>query len=104
MKKFLFLGSVLLAGAITAQEFTAATGKTKGKIDFQDFRSIDLENLQASKILMSKSDNLAFQSTKQDKTCNCGNYIATMTVNNGNIHYIPMVQYNMTTFDPASIY
>ena len=102
MKKILFLGSLLLAGAITAQEFTAATGKTKGKIDFQDFRSLNLENLQASEILMSKSENTAFQSTKQDKTCNCGNYIAAMTVSKGNIHYIPMVQDNMMTFDVNS--
>lgn len=103
MKKTLLLSSILLAGTLlNAQDITAVTGVTKGKIEFQDFRKIDLNNLGNSGILVSKSDNLNLIS-ETGKSCNCGKYIAAMTTNNaGDIFFIPMTQSRLMTVNTTS--
>lgn len=103
MKKTLLLSSILLAGSfLTAQDITAVTGLTKGKIEFNDFRKIDLNNLQASQVLASKSDNINLVS-EDGKNCKCGNYIAAMTVNAaGDLYFIPMTQSRVMTLDAGS--
>lgn len=78
---------------INAQDIVAATGLTKGKIEFNDFRKIDVNNLNASSILLTKADKVNFESLTADvtKTCSCGKYIAAMTVaQNGDLFYLPM--------------
>lgn len=94
MKKALLFCSVLMTGYFTnAQDIVAATGLTKGKIEFNDFRKIDVNNLNASSILLTKADKVNFESLTADvtKTCSCGKYIAAMTVApNGDLFYLPM--------------
>ncbi|MGB6083323.1 hypothetical protein [Moheibacter sp.] len=94
MKKTLLFCSVFMAGYFTnAQDIVAATGLTKGKIEFNDFRKIDVNNLNASSILLTKADKVNFESLTADvtKTCSCGKYIAAMTVaQNGDLFYLPM--------------
>ena len=103
MKKTLLFSSLLVAGTfLNAQDITAVTGITKGKIEFNDFRKIDLNNLNSSSILVSKSDNLNLISDA-GKTCNCGKYIAAMTTNAaGEIFFIPMTQSRLMTVNTAS--
>lgn len=103
MKKTLLLSSLLVAGTLLhAQDITAVTGLTKGKIEFNDFRKIDLNNLGSSNILLSKADNLNLVS-ESGKTCNCGKYIAAMTTNTaGDIFFIPMTQSRLMTVNTAS--
>lgn len=103
MKKNLLIGSILVAGTLlNAQDITAVTGVTKGKIEFQDFRKIDLNNLSASHILVSKSDNLNLKS-ETGKSCNCSKYIAAMTTNDaGDVFFIPMTQSRLMTVNTVS--
>lgn len=103
MKKTLLLSSILIAGTfVNAQDITAVTGLTKGKIEFNDFRKIDLNNLNSSNILVSKADNLSLVS-EDGKACNCGKYIAAMTTNTaGDIFFIPMTQTRLMTVNTAS--
>lgn len=94
MKKVLFFSSILLAGSfVGAQDIVAATGLTKGKIQFNDFRKIDTENPTISNVLLTKADKVNFDSkmTEVTKVCNCGNFIAAMTESlNGDVFYLPM--------------
>lgn len=94
MRKFLLFHSILLLGTfVGAQEMVVATGLTKGKIQFNDFRKIDSEELSLSNVLLTKADRVNFESkeTEITKVCNCGNYIAAMTESmNGNLFYLPM--------------
>lgn len=103
MKKTLLLSSILIAGTfVSAQDITAVTGLTKGKIEFNDFRKIDLNNLNSSNILVSKADNLSLVS-EDGKACECGKYIAAMTTNAaGDVFYIPMTQSRLMTVNTAS--
>src|SRR5690606_14179557 len=103
MKKTLLFSSLLVAGTfLNAQDITAVTGLTKGKIEFNDFRKIDLNNLSSSSILVSKSDNLNLVS-EAGKSCNCGKYIAAMTTNTaGDIFFIPMTQSRLMTLNTTS--
>lgn len=92
MKKVVLFGAVLLTGTfLSAQDIVGAVGKTKGKIQFEDFRTIQAEG--ASEVLLSKVDKINFtsQSIEITKICNCGNYIAAMTqALNGDLFYLPM--------------
>lgn len=94
MKKVLLLSSVVLLGSfVSAQDITAVTGLTKGKIEFNDFRKIDANNLNTTNILLSKTDKVTLDSKELEiaKICNYGKYIAAMTETlNGEIFYIPM--------------
>src|SRR5690625_7656847 len=94
MRKILFFSSILLAGTfVGAQEIVVATGLTKGKIQFNDFRKIDSERLNSSNVLLTKADKINFETkeTEVTKVCNCGNYIAAMTESiNGDLFYLPM--------------
>lgn len=94
MKKVLLFGSILLAGTfVGAQDIVVATGLTKGKIQFNDFRKIDSEQLHLSNVLLTKADKISFDSKDSEvtKVCNCGNYIAAMTESlNGDLFYLPM--------------
>jgi len=94
MKKALLFCSVMMAGYfLNAQDIVAATGLTKGKIEFNDFRKIDVNNLSSSNILLTKADKVNFESMAADvtKVCSCGKYIAAMTASkDGSIFYIPM--------------
>lgn len=94
MKKALLLCSVMIAGSfLNAQDITIATGLNKGKIDFQDFRKIDLNHLGSTNVVLTKSDKINFENmtTEVTKTCSCGKYIAAMTVSeSGDLFYIPM--------------
>lgn len=95
MKKALLVNVALLFGILllNAQDITAATGLTKGKIDFQDFRTLDVNNLATQNILLSKADKIAFETigTETTQSCNCGKYIAAMTIGtNGDLYYLPM--------------
>lgn len=103
MKKTLLLSSLLVAGTLlNAQDITAVTGLTKGKIEFNDFRKIDLNNPNSSNVLVSKADNLSLVS-ENGKACNCGKYIAAMTTNAaGDIFFIPMTQSRLMTVNTAS--
>lgn len=103
MKKTLLLSSILIAGTlVSAQDITAVTGLTKGKIEFNDFRKIDLNNLNSSNVLISKADNLSLVS-EDGKACECGKYIAAMTTNAaGDVFYIPMTQSRLMTVNTAS--
>ena len=106
MKKALLFCSVFIAGyALQAQDITIATGLTPGKIDFQDFRKIDINNLNANQILLTKSDEIQLESQQLNvsKTCSCGKYIAAMTVSeNGDLVYLPMNGANIYSIDPSS--
>lgn len=103
MKKTLLLSSILIAGTlVSAQDITAVTGLTKGKIEFNDFRKIDLNSLNSSNVLISKADNLSLVS-EDGKACNCGKYIAAMTTNKaGDIFFIPMTQSRLMNVNTAS--
>lgn len=94
MKRALLLCAVFMTGYFTnAQDIVAATGLTKGKIDFNDFRTIDINNLNSSSVLLTKADKINFESltTETTKTCSCGKYIAAMTMGqNGDLFYLPM--------------
>jgi len=94
MRKILFFSSILLAGIfVGAQEIVVATGLTKGKIQFNDFRKIDSERLNSSNVMLTKADKINFETkeTEVTKVCNCGNYIAAMTESiNGDLFYLPM--------------
>jgi len=94
MKRALLLCAVFMTGYFTnAQDIVAATGLTKGKIDFNDFRTIDINNLSSSSVLLTKADKINFESltTESTKTCSCGKYIAAMTMaQNGDLFYLPM--------------
>lgn len=94
MKKSLLFTSILMAGiAVNAQDIYAATGLTKGKIEFNDFRTLDANNLNVSNILLTKSDKLTIENseTNATKACSCGRYIAAMTVSDqGELVYMPM--------------
>jgi len=103
MKKTLFISSLLIAGTfLNAQDITAVTGLTKGKIEFQDFRKIDLNNLNAQNVLVSKTDNISLISDN-GKTCNCSKYIAAMTANDaGDVFFIPMTQSRLMMVNSTS--
>jgi len=103
MKKALFFISIMAAGTYAnAQDITAVTGLTKGKIEFQDFRKIDLNNLNAQNVLVSKTDNISLISDN-GKTCNCSKYIAAMTTNQaGDVFFIPMTQSRLMSINTAS--
>lgn len=103
MKKTLLFSSLLITGTfLNAQDITAVTGLNKGKIEFNDFRKIDLNNLSSSNVLLSKADNVSLVS-EDGKACNCGRYIAAMTTNAaGDIFYIPMTQSRLMTVNTAS--
>lgn len=94
MKRALLLCAVFMTGYFTnAQDIVAATGLTKGKIEFNDFRTIDVNNLSTTSVLLTKADKINFESstTESTKTCSCGKYIAAMTMaQNGNLFYLPM--------------
>lgn len=94
MKKHVLLSALLLTGSfLTAQEITAVVGKTKGKIQFEDFRTIPTDQAPGSEILLSKSDLIQFESKRllANQICNCGNYIAAMTQSlDGQVFYLPM--------------
>ncbi len=112
MKKTLLLCSVFMAGYfLNAQDITVATGLTKGKIDFQDFRKIDMNNLNAGNVVLTKADKINFETftSEATKTCSCGKYIAAMTLSeSGDLFYIPMngtkVSSVNTTSKTGSIY
>ena len=103
MKKALLFSSVLFAGtALFAQDITAVTGLTKGKIEFNDFRKIDVKNPNAQNVLISKNDNISLISDN-GKTCNCSKYIAAMTTNNaGDVFFIPMTQNRVMSINTDS--
>ena len=106
MKKALLFCSVFMAGyALQAQDIVVATGLTKGKIDFNDFRKIDVNNLSASNVLLTKADKVNFESGSSEitKTCSCGKYIAAMTMStNGDLFYIPMNGDKVSSVNTAS--
>lgn len=103
MKKALLFSSILATGSLlNAQDITAVTGLTKGKIEFQDFRKIDLNNLNAQNVLVSKTDNINLISDA-GKTCNCSKYIAAMSTNNaGDVFFIPMTQNRVMNINTSS--
>ena len=103
MKKTLLLSSVLIAGTfLNAQDITAVTGLTKGKIEFQDFRKIDLNNLNAQNVLVSKTDNISLISDN-GKTCSCSKYIAAMAASDaGDLYFIPMTQSRLMMVNSSS--
>lgn len=106
MKKVLFLTSVLMIGYFAnAQDITAVTGLTKGKIEFNDFRLINSNNLNSSNVLLTKSDkiNLNNNQTEMGNVCNCGKYIAAMTESlKGDLFYIPMYGQKVMKVDATS--
>lgn len=106
MKKSLLFTSMLVAGiTVNAQDIYAATGLTKGKIEFNDFRTLDANNLNSSNILLSKADKLTIENaeTNATKACSCGKYIAAMTVSNtGELVYMPMNNNRVALVDAAS--
>lgn len=106
MKKVLLMSTVVFLGSIvSAQDITAVTGLTKGKIEFNDFRKIDANNLNAAKVLLTKSDKISFESQESEltKICNCGRYIAAMTEStNGEIFYIPMNSKTLSIVNPSA--
>jgi|26BtaG_2_1085354.scaffolds.fasta_scaffold00018_8 hypothetical protein len=106
MKRVLLISTVVLLGSfVSAQDITAVTGLTKGKIEFNDFRKIDANNLNAAKVLLTKSDKISFESkeTELTKICNCGRYIAAMTESkNGEIFYIPMNSNTLSVVNPSA--
>lgn len=106
MKKALFLTSVLMAGYFAAaQDITAATGLTKGKIEFNDFRIINSNDLNSSSVLLTKNDkiNLESKETEIGKICSCGKYIAAITESlKGDLFYIPMSGQKVMKIDVVS--
>lgn len=106
MKKALFLTSVLMAGYFAAaQDLTAATGLTKGKIEFNDFRIINSNDLNSSSVLLTKNDkiNLESKETEIGKICSCGKYIAAITESlKGDLFYIPMSGQKVMKIDVVS--
>lgn len=106
MKKVLLMGCALVLGSsIYAQDITAVTGLTKGKIEFNDFRKIDANNLSSTDILLSKTDKITLDSKELEvaKICNCGRFIAAMTESlNGEIFYIPMNSGKLSRINPNS--
>ncbi len=106
MKKALLFCSVFMAGYfLNAQDITVATGLTKGKIDFQDFRKIDMNNLNAGNVVLTKADKINFETITSEitKTCSCGKYIAAMTMSaNGDLFYIPMSGNKVSSVNTAS--
>lgn len=106
MKKVLFISSVLLTGYfVGAQDVTAVTGLTKGKIEFNDFRVINSNDLSSSSILLTKNDkiNIEDQHTEMERICSCGKYIAAMTESlKGDLFYIPMSGKKVMKIDVTS--
>jgi hypothetical protein len=106
MKKSLLFTSMLVAGiAVNAQDIYAATGLTKGKIEFNDFRTLDANNLNTSNILLSKADKLTIENSESNatKACSCGKYIAAMTVSDkGELVYMPMNNNRVAFVDASS--
>lgn len=106
MKKALFLTSVLMAGYFAAaQDITAATGLTKGRIEFNDFRIINSNDLNSSSVLLTKNDkiNLESKETEIGKICSCGKYIAAITESlKGDLFYIPMSGQKVMKIDVVS--
>ncbi|MGB6094536.1 MAG: hypothetical protein WBF83_12320 [Moheibacter sp.] len=106
MKKVLFLTSVLMTGYFAAaQDITAATGLTKGKIEFNDFRIINSNDLNSSSVLLTKNDkiNLESKETEIGKMCSCGKYIAAITESlKGDLFYIPMSGQKVMKIDVVS--
>lgn len=106
MKRALLLCAVFMTGYFTnAQDIVAATGLTKGKIEFNDFRTIDVNNLSTTSVLLTKADKINFESstTESTKTCSCGKYIAAMTMaQNGNLFYLPMNGSKVSMVDTSS--
>lgn len=106
MKKALFLTSVLMTGYFAAaQDITAATGQTKGRIEFNDFRIINSNNLNSSSVLLTKNDkiNLESKETEIGKICSCGKYIAAITESlKGDLFYIPMSGQKVMKIDVVS--
>ncbi|MFA7616408.1 MAG: hypothetical protein WCY16_07505 [Weeksellaceae bacterium] len=106
MKKVLFLTSVLMTGYFAAaQDITAATGLTKGKIEFNDFRIINSNDLNSSSVLLTKNDkiNLESKETEIGKICSCGKYIAAITESlKGDLFYIPMSGQKVMKIDVVS--
>lgn len=93
-KALLLLSSVLFTGYIAyGQDITAATGIKQGQIEFNDFRKIDLNNLDAGQIILTKTDKINLESNESEigKICSCGKYIAAITESlNGDLFYVPM--------------
>lgn len=106
MKNVLFTSLALMTGYFAgAQEITAVTGLTKGRIEFNDFRTINSNDLNLTKILLTKTDNISLDAieTQMGKVCSCGKYIAAMTQSfNGDIFYIPMSGQVVMMIDTAS--
>jgi hypothetical protein len=106
MKKSLLFTSILMAGvAVNAQDIYATTGLTKGKIEFNDFRTLDVNNLNAAHILVSKADKLTIENseTNATKACSCGKYIAAMTISDkGELVYMPMNNNRVAFIDASS--
>lgn len=101
MKKSLLILSVFAAGMmVNAQDITAVTGLEKGKIEFHDFRKIDLNNLENSPIIFAKSDDLKFVSESNKKSCTCDRFIAAMTIDTkGDVFYLPMSDSRLMMID-----
>lgn len=100
MKKSILLASLLtFTLQLNAQEIYAVTGVEKGKIEFQDFRSIHEKSGSSHEILLHKTENLQFKSHKSNIT---NRYIAAMTMVDGKIMYIPMTQANLLILDSKS--
>jgi len=106
MKKALLLSSAFMLGvSLQAQDIYASTGLTKGKIEFNDFRQLDLENLNSPIILLNKTDKLSVENkaTEATKVCSCGNYIAAMAVSSkGELVYMPMTAAKVAFIDSSS--
>lgn len=106
MKKVLFFSSILLTSTcLMAQDITAVSGLTKGKIEFNDFRKIDVNNLESNNILLTKSDKISMESqeTELTKICSCGKYIAAMTESlKGDLFYMPMHSPKLAMINAAS--
>lgn len=106
MKKILLATTVLMTAYFTnAQDITAVTGLTKGRIEFNDFRTINSNDLNASKVLLSKSDKVTIgaNDTEMSKICSCGQYIAAMTISQkGDLFYLPMSGQKVMMINTAS--
>lgn len=102
MKKTLLLTSLFAFGlSLQAQDIVAVAGVERGKIEFQDFRTINLNTPNSGNVLISKNDNLEMSAA--GKTCNCNKYIAAMTMgSDGKIYYIPMTQASLKSVDSNS--
>lgn len=100
MRKTLLLGALLAVGfQLKAQDIYAVTGAEKGKIEFQDFRSIDAKTGVSGEILLKKADKVDF---KTHQTFINNRFVAAMTMLDGKIFYIPMTLANVYMIDPRN--